>query len=88
MAIFGHFYHFRPNFGHFWANFEISQKLDKLYLKMKLLARAFQKSQSRVQKRSTKVKNRDEKAEKGQIFIFSKSRQIIPQNEALGESFS
>ena len=53
MAIFGHFYYFRPNFGHFWTNFDISPKVDKLYLKMKLLARAFQKSQSQGQKRST-----------------------------------
>ena len=49
------------NLGSFRVKFRTSPKVDKLYLKMKLLARAFHKNYSQGQKRSSKVKNREKR---------------------------
>ena len=52
---------------------------------MKLLASAFQK---KMVSRSSEITRGQKSRKKGQISLFSKSRQIIPQNEARDERFS
>ena len=69
--------------GPYGVKFRTSAKVDKLCLKMKLLARALKKSSHWV----IKGKKIPKKGLNGQILIFLKSRQITPQNEALDESF-
>ena len=55
---------------------------------IKALDETFSKKLVRRSKKVKKGQKLRKKAKKGQILIIPESRQIIPQNEALGEAFS